>query len=183
MIRSGLGLGPWDAFHVGISRLTGITIGTASILTGLMIVLGSMTLGIRPGQGTIANMILIGVFTDLVLPWIPDAPGVFIPYLYFGIGIALTGLSTGMYIGAGLGSGPRDSLMLGISQSRGWPIFPVRAGIELSALAGGWWMGAPIGIGTVLFAVFSGPAAQYGLQLFGVLPARNTPPATRKKDI
>ncbi len=176
MIRSGLGLGPWDAFHVGLSRLTGITIGTATILVGLVIVLGGMRLGMRPGHGTIANMILIGIFVDLILPWVPDAPNVWMAYTYYGLGIALTGLATGMYIGAGLGSGPRDGLILGISGSRDWSVGRVRTIIEFCALAGGWAMGAPIGIGTLLFATLSGPATQAGLELFGALPPRLTPP-------
>lgn len=176
MIRSGLGLGPWDAFHVGLSRLTGITVGVASIVVGLAIVLGSLRLGMHPGQGTIANMVLIGVFVDLILPWVPDAPGTVVAYLYYATGIALAGLATGMYIGAGLGSGPRDSLILGISRSRNWSVRRVRTMIEFGALAGGWLMGAPIGIGTVLFAVLSGPATQAGLELFGALPHRTQPP-------
>jgi uncharacterized protein len=170
MIRSGLGLGPWDAFHVGVHRLTGISVGMASILVGLVIVLASLRLEIRPGPGTIANMLLIGIFIDLVLPLVPEAGGWRLGLTYYVAGIALAGLSTGMYMGAGLGNGPRDGLMLGISRYRGWPVRRVRTVIELSALLCGWAMGGAIGAGTLLFAVSIGPAAQLGLQLFGAAP-------------
>lgn len=170
MIRSGLGLGPWDAFHVGIHNLTGMTVGTASILVGLVIVLASLPLGVRPGSGTIANMVLIGIFIDLILPVVPEAAGGLLGLGYYVVGIGLAGLATGMYIGAGLGSGPRDGLMLGLSSLRGWPVRRVRMMIELSALGAGWVMGGPVGVGTVLFALLIGPAVQVGLRLFGVGP-------------
>lgn len=170
MIRSGLGLGPWDAFHVGLHNLTGISVGVASILVGLLIVIGSFRLGVRPGPGTIANMVLIGLFIDLIMPLIPDAGGWELGLAYFVVGIILSGVATGMYIGAGLGSGPRDGLMLGVSRLRGWPVRRVRTGIEMMALLAGWGMGGTVGVGTVLFAAAIGPAVQVGLQLFGALP-------------
>lgn len=170
MIQSGLGLGPWDAFHVGLHNVTGITVGTASILVGLVIVFCSYPLGVRPGPGTLANMILIGAFIDLILPRLPLAPSFAMGFVYYAAGIALAGLSTGMYMGARLGNGPRDGLMIGVAGVTDWPVRRVRAGIELSALLGGWLMGGAIGIGTVLFALTIGPAVQVGLKLFGVLP-------------
>ncbi|MEX2581934.1 MAG: membrane protein [Gemmatimonadota bacterium] len=176
MIQSGLGLGPWDAFHVGLNQLTGISVGMASILVGVVIVAGSYILGIRPGAGTLANMVLIGVFIDLTLPLIPPAGGWAIGLVYYACGIVMVGLATGMYIAAGLGIGPRDGLMVGISATRGWPVRRVRTGIEIAALAGGWAMGAAIGPGTVLFAATVGASTQLGLQLFGVLPPTRTPP-------
>jgi len=170
MLRSGLGLGPWDAFHVGIHNLTGITVGTASILVGLAIVLGSAPLGITPGPGTLANMVFVGIFIDLNLPFVPAADGWVAGLVYYLAGIGMAGFSTGMYMGARLGNGPRDGLMVGLSSLRGIPVRRVRTAIELFALAGGWAMGGTIGVGTVLFAVTIGPATQVGLQLFGALP-------------
>ncbi len=170
MIRSDLGLGPWDAFHVGINNLTGISIGTASILVGLVIVIASYGLGVRPGPGTIVNMILIGVFIDLMLPFIPEAPDWRWGVGYYAIAVVLSGASTGMYIGAGLGSGPRDGLMIAASRRTEWPVQRVRTLIELSALGAGWAMGGPVGVGTLLYALTVGPAVQLGLQLFGALP-------------
>jgi uncharacterized protein len=170
MIRSGLGLGPWDAFHLGINRLTGISVGTASILVGLVIVLGGVVLGIRPGPGTIANMILVGVFIDLTLPWIPPVSAWAYGLAYYAVAIGISGICTGMYIAAGLGNGPRDGLMIGLSRWRGWPVRRTRTAIEVFVLLAGWLMGGTIGVGTVIFALSIGPAVQAGLHAFGALP-------------
>lgn len=172
MIRSELGLGPWDAFHVGLHRLTGMSIGVASIVTGLVIVAGTRFLGVRPGVGTLANMVLIGAFLDLLLPWIPSAPGWGWGLAYHLPGIALVGVATGLYIAAGLGMGPRDGLMIAVSERTGWAVRRVRTLIEMSALAAGWAMGGTIGVGTVLFTLTVGPSVQWGLQLFAPRPGR-----------
>jgi uncharacterized protein len=174
MIRSGLGLGPWDAFHVGISRLTGMTVGTASILVGVVIIAVSLVLKARLGPATIANMILIGIFTDLALPILPAARGFVNGLGYHLGGIALIGLSTGMYLGARLGAGPRDGLMTALSARYGWSISRTRTGIELSVLGLGWAMGGTLGIGTLMFAVAVGPSVQAGMRLFGLLPRRGS---------
>ena len=172
MIRSGLGLGPWDAFHVGIHRLSGISVGTASILAGIVIVGISMMLKARPGPATLANMVLIGIFTDLMLKVLPPARGIPIGFLYHLGGIALIGLASGMYLGAGLGAGPRDGLMTALAARWGWSIARTRTLIELSVLGLGWAMGGTLGLGTVLFALGVGPSVQWGMRLFGLLPPK-----------
>lgn len=170
MVRSGLGLGPWDAFHQGLHELTGITIGVASILVGLAVLVGSMLVGVRPGPGTVANMVLIGVFMDLALPLTPAADGLGWGLAYYAAALLISGPATGMYIAAGLGSGPRDGLMLALSDRLKWPVRRVRFALELLVLAAGWLMGATVGLGTVIFALAIGPVVQWGLHLFGVLP-------------
>jgi uncharacterized protein len=166
MLRAELGLGPWDAFHVGLHKVTGMSIGMASIVAGLAIVVGTLLIGVRPGLGTLANMVLIGVFVDLLLPWIPPAQGWGSGLAYFLGGVSLCGVATGMYIAAGLGKGPRDGLMVGLSQWTGWPVRRVRTGLEVSVLALGWLMGGKIGVGTLIFTLTIGMSAQWGLQLF-----------------
>lgn len=168
MVRSRLGLGPWDAFHVGLHRLTGLSLGTASIVTGVAIVAGSLFLGVRPGWGTLANMLLIGIFIDLLLPWVPQASSMVWGLAFYAPAILLCGLATGVYIDAGLGKGPRDGLMIGLSVRSGWPVGRVRMLIELTVLSLGWVMGGRVGAGTVLFAFGIGPATQWGLNIFGV---------------
>lgn len=170
MIRSGLGLGPWDAFHYGLHRWTGITVGVASILAGVVIVVGSLPIGIRPGWGTLANMILIGVFVDLLLPAVPAADALWAAAAFHLGGIGICGLATGFYIAAGLGKGPRDGLMIGISERTGWRVRRVRTGIEVVVLFLGWLMGGTIGVGTLLFAFGIGPVTQWALRVCGVPP-------------
>lgn len=171
MVRSGLGLGPWDALHTGLHLRMGIGIGTASILAGLVIVAASLPLGVRPGVGTVANMVLIGVFIDLLLPRVPAAPNAIAGAAYHLAGIALAGWFTGAYIAAGLGKGPRDGLVLALAARIGWPVRRVRTAVEVSVLGLGWALGGPLGIGTVLFALLIGPSMQWGLARWGVLPA------------
>jgi uncharacterized protein len=179
MIGSRLGLGPWDAFHFGLHRLTGISVGGASIVVGLVILAGTRFLDVRPGAGTVANMLLIGVFIDLLLPHTPVAANLYWGAAYYLTAIALAGLGTGMYIGAGLGQGPRDGMMLGISLRMGWPVRRVRTAMELTVLLLGWAMGGTVGVGTLLFATLIGPSAQWGLQLFGVVGPRPSVVARR----
>jgi uncharacterized membrane protein YczE len=167
MIRAELGLGPWDAFHVGLSQITGISVGMVMNGIGLLIVIGALAIGVRPGPGTIVNMIMIGIFADLLLPVVPVAAGLGWAWAYLIGGIVLCGLATGMYIGAGYGAGPRDSLMVGLAQRSGWSVRLVRTLIEVSVLGFGWAMGGKIGVGTVVFTLTVGPAAQWGIGLFG----------------
>ena len=172
IIRAATGLGPWPAFHVGLSLVSGISIGAAVMLVGAVVIAATWFAGVRPGVGTIANMILIGVFCDLLLPHIPEATSWQVGYPMLIAGALLIGIATGLYIGAGLGKGPRDGMMVVISEKTGWSIRSVRAGIELTVLALGFAMGAPLGLGTVLYALSIGPIVQWSLKLFGLVPVR-----------
>jgi len=173
LLRSGLGLGPWDAFHVGLSNWSGIRVGVVIALVGLVLIVGTRFIGVQPGPGTLANMVLVGLFLELVLPFVPEA-NVWMGLPYHLAGILLTGIATGLYIAPGLGKGPRDGLMLGLAQRTGWQVRHVRTGIEVSVLLLGWSLGGRIGFGTLLFAVGIGPATEWGLRWFGVMPARTT---------
>lgn len=177
MIASRLGLGPWDAFHVGIHKVTGMSVGTASIVVGLVLLIGIWFIGVRPGPGTLVNMVLIGVFIDLLLPIIPPASNWLWGLIYYIPGVVLCGLATGFYIGAGLGKGPRDGLMLGLHERTGWPVRRVRTLIEVAVLGLGVLMGGTIGVGTLLFAFGIGPAAQWGLRVCGALGDQKQVPA------
>jgi uncharacterized membrane protein YczE len=170
MLRSGLGVGPWDAFHQGVHLHLGIGIGTASMSVGLVVLLLSLPFGIRPGPGTVANMVLIGASIDVLLGVVPPAAGWGWGLAYHLGGIALAGWMTGAYIGAGLGSGPRDGLVLEVARRTGRPVRLVRTAFELSALGAGWALGGTLGVGTLLFAGLIGPSMQWGLRTWGVLP-------------
>jgi uncharacterized membrane protein YczE len=156
LVRSRLGLDPWDVFHQGLAIRSGIPIGTVTIMVGAVVLLLWIPLGQRPGIGTIANVILVGLALDAILAMIPTPTDLRVRWVYLVSGIVLNGIATGAYIGAALGPGPRDGLMVGIA-SRGHSLRVVRTTIELSVLVIGWLLGGTVGIGTVLFAVTIGP--------------------------
>jgi len=181
-IRARLGLGPWDAFHYGLHLQTGITVGTASILAGATILVATSATGLRPGLGTILNMVLVGVFVDLLLLVVPAPTHLSVSVAYFACALALTGIASGMYIGAGYGHGPRDGLMIALAQRTGRSVRMMRTLIEAVVLLCGWLMGATVGIGTVVIMLTIGHSVQWGLRLFGVLPpVRTRSPAAAAK--
>lgn len=180
MIRSEIGLGPWDAFHVGLSLLTPLTVGAATIVTGVVIVILTLTIGIRPGIGTVANMIVIGLAIDVFLQWLPSATSFVAGLAMYLPAIALCGFATGLYISAQMGHGPRDGLMIGLASRTRLSVGWIRTLIEASVLAAGWLMGGHVGIGTLIFAICIGPAAQWGLRVFGMLPPRRVTAAASK---
>jgi uncharacterized protein len=174
-IRSEFGLGPWDAFHYGLHLQTGITVGVASITVGLAIVAISAACGVRPGIGTLLNMLLVGVFIDLLMPLVPVAPSLPLAAAYCGTAVVLAGLSSGMYMGAGFGQGPRDTLMVALVRRSGRSVRRIRTIIEVVVLLLGWSMGGTIGIGTVVITLTIGHSVQWGMRLFGAIPATSSP--------
>jgi uncharacterized membrane protein YczE len=159
MVLADLGLGPWEAFHQGVSERTGIPIGTTGILVGFAVLLGWIPLRQRPGIGTVCNVVLIGLVIDATLAAAPDPHGLPLRAALLTAGIVLMGVGSGLYIGAGLGPGPRDGLMTGLAE-RGHSIRLARTAIELSALLAGWALGGTVGVGTLAFAVGIGPLVQ-----------------------
>jgi uncharacterized membrane protein YczE len=166
MAASGLGLGPWEAFHQGISIRTGIPLGTVSILVGIPVLALWWPLGERPGIGTILNIALIGTATNVVLPLLP-APAEPVPQLAMSVaGVLTIGLGSGLYLAADLGPGPRDGLMTGLHHRFGWSIRRARTGVEVVVLVAGFLLGGTIGLGTILFAFGIGPVVQAFLRIF-----------------
>lgn len=166
MVRAHLGLDPWNVFHQGVSGLTGWSLGMISILSGVVVMLLWIPLRQKPGVGTIANILVIGLSMDLFLALISEAEGMGLRIAYMGVGLVLTGLGTAAYIGAGMGTGPRDGLMIGLNRKFGWSIRVSRMLVELVVLAGGWLLGGVAGVGTVAFALLIGPIVQFFLPIF-----------------
>lgn len=168
MLRAGLGLDPWNVLHEGVALLVHRAIGTISIAVGALVLLLWIPLRQRPGLGTISNVFVVGLVQDQALEMISDQHGLDrqVPMLLGAI--LLCGLATGMYIAADLGPGPRDGLMTGLSARFGWSIRLTRTLIEAAVLATGWLLGGSVGIGTVLFALGIGPAAQFFLRLLRI---------------
>ncbi len=162
IIAADLGVAPWDVLHQGISDRIGLPIGTVILLLGVVVLALWWPLGIRPGVGTILNAALIGVFVDLTDLGLPDARGVVAQISYLLVGIAAIGVGSGLYIGAGLGPGPRDGLMTGIA-ARGFSLRATRTVLEVAVLVAGWLLGGSVGIGTAAFAVAIGPIVHVAL--------------------
>ena len=171
-LRSNIGLSPWDVLADGIRLHTPLSFGGAVIAIGAILIVASLVGGVKPGIGTIANMLLIGVFTDLMLATdvgagLMDGSLVWRVLLDLG-GIAIIGLGSALYIGAELGAGPRDSLMVLLSRKAKLRIGIARAVIEGTALVGGFVLGGTAGVGTALFALGIGPAVDVSFRLFGM---------------
>ena len=178
MVESNLGLGPWEVLHQGISNRIGIPIGTVGIFVGLLVLAAWIPLRQRLGIGTVLNVITIGVVIDLTMLVIPDLDSLLIRWPALLGGLLLVGIGGGLYIGAGLGPGPRDGLMTGMA-GRGWfSIRTARTVLEITALTAGWLLGGTVGIGTLLFAVGIGPLVQLFLGRLTLTASTNQPPAT-----
>lgn len=164
MVRAGLGLDPWDVLHQGLTRHTPMTIGMASAAVGVVVLLAWIPLRNRPGIGTLANVVVIAVTVDATLAVLP-APSAMPLRIAMMVGaVVLNAISTVLYIGAGLGPGPRDGLMTGLVTRTGRSVRLVRTAIEASVLAVGWLLGGTVGVGTVLYAVGIGPLVQLFLR-------------------
>jgi uncharacterized membrane protein YczE len=166
MVEAGLGLGPWEVLHQGISRLTGIPIGTVSIILGIPILALWWPLRERPGIGTLANVVVIGAVTDVVLAVMPAPSGVVLQLALMLGGVVTIGLASGLYLAADLGAGPRDGLMTGIHHRFGYSISRSRTAVELAAFIAGFLLGGTIGLGTIVFALGIGPIVQFFLGIF-----------------
>lgn len=171
MLRAALGLDPWDVFHQGLSAQTGVSIGMLVNLVGAVVLLLWIPLRQRPGIGTVANVVVIGTAMDLTLAVLPAIDGIWLQAGALAGAVAANGLAGALYIGAGLGPGPRDGLMTGLARRTGWSLRLVRTGIELTVLALGWLLGGTVGIGTVIYAFAIGPLVQAMLP-FVAIPER-----------
>ena len=174
LVRADLGLAPWDVFHQGVADTIGLSLGATIVLTSFVVLTLWIPLRERPGVGTVANAVLVGLGVEVFSAVIPDVGSIWVRGALLVLGIVGNGVATGMYIGAGMGSGPRDGLMTGIARRRG-SIRVVRTSIELTVLVTGIVLGGTFGVGTVAYAVGIGPLAQFFLPIFtriGVVPRR-----------
>jgi uncharacterized membrane protein YczE len=169
MVEARLGLDPWDVFHQGLARRTGLRMGWIVIIVGVAVLLLWIPLRQRPGIGTISNAILVGLSLDWGLDLLPTPHPTLVRWGFLLGGIVLNGVATGLYIGARLGPGPRDGLMTGYGAR--WPgrsIRLVRTVIEVTVLTIGWLLGGTVGWATLLYAISIGPLAHVFIPLFSV---------------
>lgn len=168
VVRSVLGLIPWDVLHVGLQRQVPLSFGTVVIVVSVLVLLLWIPLRQKPGLGTVCNALLIGPSADLVLALVPETTSLGWRILMLLVGVVLNGAATGMYIGSQFGPGPRDGLMTGLSRVTGRSIRLVRTALEVGVVAVGWLLGGVVGLGTLLYAVAIGPLTQFFLPLFTV---------------
>ncbi|XNL29555.1 hypothetical protein R8Z50_07825 [Longispora sp. K20-0274] len=173
MIRAHLGTMPWDVFHQGVAKQTGLPFGLIVAGTGALVLLLWIPLRQRPGVGTISNVLVIGFVAQLTLDVLPESVPLPVRIGMLLAGVVLNGLAGGLYIGARLGPGPRDGLMTGLSAKTGRSIRLIRTLIEIAVVTSGWLLGGTLGIGTLLYAVAIGPLVQFFL-------ARLTAPVARE---
>lgn len=171
LVLAGLGLDPWDVFHQGLSRQTHLPIGTWSIIVGVAVLFLWIPLRLRPGVGTVCNAVIIGSVMDVVLGVAPTPEALPLRVLCLVCGTLMAGIATGAYIGADLGPGPRDGLMVGIA-ARGHSVRVVRTSLELGVLVAGFVLGGTVGIGTVVYAVSIGPLAHVTIPAFSRVAPR-----------
>ncbi|PPK98092.1 putative membrane protein YczE [Kineococcus xinjiangensis] len=176
-LQAGLGVSPWDVLHAGVATWTGLSFGTVVAGVGVVVVVLSALLGVRPGLGTFVNILLIGAVLDLLLAasWLDGLPEAALALRILALlaAVALLGTGAALYIGAGFGAGPRDSLMVAC-HLRGWPIGVSRVVIEVSVVAAGWLLGGPVGAGTVVMALALGPATQVAFRVLRQEPAAHS---------
>ena len=179
LVRARLGLDSWDVLHQGLARRTGLPLGLVINSVAVLVLLAWIPLRQRPGYGTVANVVLVGLSAQAALAVVPDAGPLAARWAVLVAAIAVNAVATAMYVGAGYGPGPRDGLMTGLA-ARGYTIRRARTAIEIGVLATGWLLGGTVGIGTLLFALSIGPLVHYLLPVFS--PRKGASDATPERD-
>jgi uncharacterized membrane protein YczE len=169
--HSQLGTGPWDVLHGGLSNSTGLPVGLIINIVGLVVLPLWIPLKVRIGLGTVLNALLIGVFLDILKPRMHDASALWLQLTLAVLGVLVIGIGSGFYIGAGLGAGPRDGIMVGLARL-GLSVRAARTLVEAVTLAVGWLLGGKIGVGTIIFLLGIGPIVQWALPRLSLPPLR-----------
>ena len=169
IVHARLGNSPWTVLAQGVSKHTPLAIGSATVVISCFVLLLWIPLRQRPGFGTVANAVVIGVSIDAMLAILPDPGGIVGRCGFVLGGTALIGIGSGLYLTAQLGPGPRDGLMTGLHFRTGRSLRLLRTLIEGSALVVGFALGGRVGVGTVAFALLVGPAVQTAVRALGGL--------------
>lgn len=168
-IQAGIGNAPWTVFAEGLTYKTGMSIGFATFVISVFVLLLWIPLKERPGFGTLSNIVLIATFIEIGTHIFPEANSFAVGAIYNFIGISLVGIGSALYITCGLGPGPRDGAMTGLHYRTGVRVGRVRMAIEVTVLAFGFLMGGTVGVGTALFALFIGQSVAISLGILARL--------------
>jgi uncharacterized membrane protein YczE len=172
-VHSNLGVPPWDVLHQGISEKADIKMGTVIIIVGVVLLLAWIPLRMKPGIGTIMNAVQIGLVENFMEDLLPNSDLIVARVAYLIAGMLFIAFGSGLYIGAELGSGPRDGLMLGLNKRFGISIRLARTTVEIVVLVVGLFLGGSIGLGTFVFAFGIGPLVQKALLALRMSPSLN----------
>ena len=172
-VHSNLGVPPWDVLHQGISEKADIKMGTVIIIVGVVLLLAWVPLRMKPGIGTIMNAVQIGLVENMMEGLLPDSDLIIARVAYLAAGMLFIAFGSGLYIGAELGSGPRDGLMLGLNNRFGISIRLARTTVEIVVLVVGLILGGSLGLGTFVFAFGIGPLVQKALHALRMSPSLN----------
>jgi uncharacterized membrane protein YczE len=167
-VHASLGIAPWDVFAQGISIQTGLSFGVSTVVVSALVLMAWIPLKVKPGIGTIANAVLIGLFADFWLLILPDTSIYWQQLLIFLVGVVIVAIATGLYISSALGSGPRDGLMQGTANALDRPFWMVRTGYEGTVLTLGALMGGQVREGTLIFALSIGYLVQLSMKFFKI---------------
>ncbi len=165
LIQANIGNAPWTVLAEGVTLKSNLSIGWATFIVSVFVLLLWIPLRERPGFGTLSNIVLIALFIQIGTMIFPEVNSIPLGIAYDLIGIALVGFGSALYITCGLGPGPRDGAMTGIHQRTGIRVGRVRMGIEITVLVAGWSLGGTVGIGTALFALLIGQSVAIFLGL------------------
>ncbi|MEC8548789.1 MAG: hypothetical protein VXY31_05685 [Candidatus Thermoplasmatota archaeon] len=165
IISAKWGVAPWTVLADGIAQRLDLTIGVATFLVSIAVLFLWIPLRERPGIGTLLNIIIIAGTIDLALPYLGESQNPSNSIFRVLFGTALIGIGSALYLTCNLGPGPRDGWMTGIHRATGYPIGIVRGTIEASVLLAGWLLGGDLWYGTLIFAVFIGPAVAVFLRI------------------
>ena len=175
LIAAGIGNTPWTVLAEGIAEAIDWTIGEATFLVSIAVLLLWIPIKEIPGMGTILNAIIIAGTIQIMVPLIPTPESTVVAYLQVSLGIILIGIGSAMYLTANLGPGPRDGWMTGLQKVTGVPIGRVRVIIEISVLVVGVILGGTFGPGTILFALAIGPVVAVCLATAGRIGSEEGP--------
>ena len=165
LIVSFTGASPWSVLAQGISLNIDYSIGTITLFVSIAVLILWIPLKQKPGIGTILNALIIAIMIDVCIKFVPTPENYISQIILAVVAVLTVGLGGGIYLVANLGPGPRDGLMIGLQEISNLPIAVVRAFLEISVVAVGWYLGGTVGIGTLLFAFGIGPAVALGLFL------------------
>ena len=169
LVISQNGVTPWTVLAEGVAKKVHIGIGLSTFIISCIVLVFWIPLKLKPGLGTIMNIIIIALTMGATIPFLYFLNDIFNPIFLSFFGTWLVGFGSGIYLIANLGPGTRDGRMTGISRRYSKPISLVRFSIEFLVVFIGWLLGGTLGFGTIIFAVCIGPFVALSLKLVDLL--------------